>query len=137
MIYKRCGRCGKRLTASAKCDCVKKRHREYDKYTRNNKVNDFYHSNEWLEKREDRKRYFNGIDIYSYYVLGVLEYGRPTHHIVELKEDWSKRLDDNNLILLTEKNHQDLHERMRNGEREVVVMLLKELLKRYKEEFKM
>lgn len=50
------------------------------------------------------------MDIYSYYILQRIEYGHTVHHIVPIKEDWSKRLDVNNLIYLTESNHQAIHQ---------------------------
>ena len=34
MIYKRCSRCGKRIESGQTCECVKMRHKEYDRLSR-------------------------------------------------------------------------------------------------------
>ena len=52
-IYKRCGRCGTRLPSGTKCECIKERHKEYDKYSRDKKADAFYHSIEWEIARDD------------------------------------------------------------------------------------
>lgn len=134
-IYKRCGRCGKRLPSGTKCECLKERHREYDKYTRDKVTDAFYHSDEWELAREDAKAYYTGIDIYSYYVLDKLEYGQTVHHIIPLRDDWSKRVDKRNLIYLTESNHQLIHKAMREGRYNEMIELLSRLVEKYEQEF--
>ncbi len=134
-IYKRCSRCGKRLPSGSKCDCLKQRHKEYDKYSRDKKSDAFYHSKEWELARDDTINYYTGIDIYSYYILGKIEYGQTVHHIVPLKDDWIKRVDRKNLIYLTESNHQLIHKAMNEGKYGETIELLNGLVKRYEEEF--
>ena len=134
-IYKRCGRCGKRLPSGTKCECLKQRHKEYDKYSRDKKSDDFYHSKEWDISREDAISFYVGMDIYSYYILGVIEYGTTVHHIIPLKDDWSKRVDRDNLIYLTDSNHQLIHKAMREGKYSEMIELLNGLIERYKQEF--
>ena len=46
-IYKRCSRCGKRIEAGTTCPCVKARHKEYDRYSRDSRSKQYYHSKEW------------------------------------------------------------------------------------------
>ena len=135
MIYKRCDRCRKRLPPGTKCTCTNQRHKEYDRYARDKKADDFYHSRQWDKAREDAIAYYNGMDIYSYYILNKIEYGDTVHHIVPLKEDWSKRADKDNLIYLTESNHQQIHKAMREGQHDEIIKLLQGAAERYRREF--
>jgi len=139
-IYKRCSRCGSRLPSGTKCECAKnaekQRQREYDLNKRDKKADQFYHSDEWGLAREDTIAYYAGIDIYSYYVLNSIEYGSIVHHIIPLKDDWSKRSDKSNLIYLTDINHGLIHKAMRNGEYVETINLLCKLVERYRLEFK-
>ena len=58
------------------------------------------------------------------------------HHIVPLKDDWNKRLEDTNLIYLTDSNHQALHDLMRKSEEDKkrVVSILRDLVLRFRKE---
>lgn len=62
-------------------------------------------SKEWRIARELIISAFDGIDIYAYYINHEIEQGNRVHHIIELEEDWEKRLDLTNLIPLSQKNH--------------------------------
>lgn len=108
-IYKRCDKCRKQLPSGTKCDCVKMRHKEYDRYARDKNSDSFYHSKEWKRmKQVVVKKYFS-LDIYSYYILGKMEYGEIVHHITPVKEDWNARLAEDNLVFLTSANHNIIH----------------------------
>ena len=135
MIYKRCPRCRKRIPSGTECDCIKKRHKEYDRTGRNRKTDAFYHSDDWCRMRAMAEARYMGMDIYSYYVLGKMEYGHSVHHIIPIKDDWSLRLNLDNLIYLTEKNHQKIHVLLNGEQREETIELLQNLVKRFKDEF--
>ena len=49
------------------------------------------------------------MDIYSWYKYGRIEAGRIVHHIIPIKDDYSRRLDLTNLIYLTDANHKAVH----------------------------
>lgn len=134
-IYKRCDRCHKRLAPGVNCDCIKQRHKEYDKYREDKDTTLLYHTNVWLSLRDKAIDRYNGLDIYSYYINKTIEQGHTVHHIVPVKDDWSKRLDIDNLIYLTESNHQEIHKRMRQGEYQDMIDMLNGLVERYKAEF--
>ncbi len=137
MIYKRCTQCGKRIDIGMICTCKSKRYKEEDKYKYNTRERKFYSSIVWQNQRDKAIRRFSGLDIYSYYVYNRLEAGQTVHHIVPLKEDWNKRLELNNLIYLTEENHQQIHKQMREGEEKgrEVISLLNELVRKFCQEF--
>lgn len=136
-IYKRCFKCNKRIPSGSKCDCTDPRYKEEDKYTKDDIYKAFYKSTPWEEARERGKRKTAGLDIYSFYVLGIIENGTTVHHIQELKECWERRLDISNLIYLTDSNHQLIHKEYRKGkqEKEAMQKLLYDLLERYNKEF--
>ena len=133
MIYKRCPRCHKRIPEGTKCECTKNRHKEYKKYRADIKEQKFYSCGNWINKRENIKAKYKNIDLYSYYVLGIIEDADTVHHIIELKDDWSKRYDDDNLITLTESNHQLVHKAYNSSEEEKnkMIKLLKSLIEKF------
>ena len=134
-IYKRCSRCHRRIPEGTKCDCSKRRYKEYDKDKIDSKEKKFYSSGEWEKIKDKAKDRFNGMDIYSLYVLNKVEYGQTVHHIEPIKENWNRRLDLENLIYLTESNHRLLHNRMDHGEHDEVINELHELVNKFKKEF--
>lgn len=122
MIKKIC-RCGKIIPYGMKvCDecrpkveLERKKNIKYYKqttYERDSKSNKFYKSKEWNKVRQlailrDHALCKDCLDnntITSY---------NTVHHIVPIKEDWSKRLDINNLICLCESCHQKRHNNMK------------------------
>lgn len=135
-IYKRCSRCGKRMSAGTICGCQKRRYQEEDKYTKDDKYKLFYKSRSWNRARDIAIDFYGGLDIYSLYVLGRMEYGQTMHHIIPLKECWERRTDVSNLIYLTESNHQIIHNIMAQGEtqKQEVISLLLSLVERYRQE---
>lgn len=111
MLSKQCPRCGKRIPIGSQCKCVsrlKYKPCKSDKY--NSEVKRFYHTAEWQKARAACIARCHGIDLYSFYVLRKIEYGQTAHHIVPLVEDYSQRLNLDNLIYLTESNHRIIHE---------------------------
>ena len=133
MIYKRCSRCGKRIEVSSKCSCYNARHKEYKKYRKDTREDKFYSSREWTKTRDIAKAKYNGIDIYSYYVLKRVEHGQTIHHIEEIKDNWDRRLDIDNLIYLTESNHQLIHKMYKENKKDTMNLLFS-LIKRWESE---
>lgn len=104
-LSKMCSRCGKIIRLGETCTCS--RHSLYDK-DRDKKYKEFYHSNEWTKtSKMIRDKYMN-IDIYYLYKYGRIIPSDMVHHIVPLKEDWSKRLDVDNLIALSQASHNEI-----------------------------
>ena len=91
----------------------KERYKEYQdrrlKDKEKKKQQQFYNSDSWKRVREAVVSDYLGIDIYEYYTTGRIVQGETVHHIIELKDNWSCRLDINNLIYLTERNHRKIH----------------------------
>ncbi|MDU3526741.1 HNH endonuclease signature motif containing protein [Clostridium sp.] len=122
MLKKIC-RCGKVIPYSMKvCDECKskvelerKQNIKYYKqttYERDSKYNKFYKSKEWNKVRQlaivrDHALCKDCLD------NNVITPYNTVHHIVPIKEDWSRRLDINNLICLCESCHQKRHSSMK------------------------
>lgn len=107
MLMKICPKCGKLIPyPNTYCnDCRrdiptrKESSKHYDKHRRN-KTNDvFYHSQEW------RALSAYVMSKYNYQCVECGKVATEVHHIVELNEDWSKRLDIDNLIPLCTSCH--------------------------------
>lgn len=133
-IFKRCTRCGKRLPSGTQCECIKLRHKEYDRTTRNKTKSAFYKSREWQVVRAEAMELYVGNDMYSYYMLGKVEQADMVHHIVPISDDWESRLDIGNMIPLTYSNHEKLHYRMEHGEHDNVIAELKEVQERWRKD---
>lgn len=74
------------------------------------KYKDFYNTPLWKSIREKK---FGDADGLCEKCLkkGIVRVGREVHHIVPIEQDWSKRLDYDNLILLCPSCHQEAHNR--------------------------
>lgn len=79
---------------------------KYDIYS--TKENEFYHSNEWRAVRQD-------VLERDFYLCqeckrnGVIKQGNTVHHKIHLKDDWSKRLDMDNLETICPQCHNREH----------------------------
>ena len=100
MIRQKCDNCGRFLPVNRKCGC------RPDKF----RHEFFYDTYEWKKARELCRKKCLGLDLYSYFVLNKIEYGRIVHHIVPLEKDYSLRTAQSNLIYLTDSNHMKIHE---------------------------
>ena len=110
------------------------RNKYYDKYVREKKYTDFYNSDEWERVRENILVTYNGIDIYAYYIDKEIELASTVHHIVEVKDDWDKRLELINLFPTTESNHNKIHQ-LYKKDKEGTQKLLMQLLERFRKEY--
>lgn len=140
MGIKKICNCGKVIEiAEGKCSsCMNKakaRHKLYDSTTRDEESTTFYHSDEWKKTRRDIINHYNGLDIYLYYTEKKIAYATTVHHIIEAKEDMSKRLVLNNLIPVTDGTHSKIHQ-LYKVDKSTTQRLLKELLTRFENEFK-
>lgn len=109
MIYKRCPRCGKRIESGKTCECVKQRHKEYDRLSRDKDSAHFYNSSAWKHMRQYILDKFDGIDVYAYVLYGQVEPATTVHHIVELRDDKSQALLEQNLIPVSSATHNIIH----------------------------
>ena len=117
----------------------KDRYKEYRKYRTDIQEQDFYNSDTWKAIRRKVIADCLGMDLIEYYLFNRIVQGEIVHHIIEIKSDWNKRFDINNLFFLTKENHNKVHSKMNisNQMQYEVIKMLKDFKIRFKEEFKL
>ena len=75
------------------------------------KYAEFYNSAEWKKLRNQKFYDADGLCELCR-KNGIIREGKEVHHIIEISQDWSKRLDFDNLILLCPEHHNLMHERI-------------------------
>lgn len=124
MLYKTCNLCKKRLRLNQKCsECNNKRNILYDKNKRNLISKKFYDSVAWRKKRNYILNKYNYLDVYALKVLGKIVKADLVHHIIEYNEAPQKGLDDDNLIPLSQQNHNMIHSLYEKNKKETVKLL--------------
>lgn len=89
----------------------KQTYHEKNKDNYHSKYNSFYCSREWQQLRQEKWESANGL-CEMCLADGVIREGKEVHHKIFLEDDWSKRLDYDNLILLCPTHHNQMHERI-------------------------
>lgn len=99
-MYKTCSRCGKIHELGAKCYANSRNY-----YKPDPTIREFRNSTLWKAKTEEVRTRDKQLclvclsrNIFNYKRLSV-------HHITPLTEDWSRRLDNGNLITVCEEHH--------------------------------
>lgn len=71
----------------------------------------FYNSKEWHDLRNQKFYDADGMcEICK--ANGIIKQGKEVHHKIPIEEDWNKRFDYDNLILLCSDCHNAQHERI-------------------------
>lgn len=130
-IWKRCGRCGRRLLTGQNCPCaVRTRNKEYDRDKRDKESKRFYDSAEWRRTKE-RVLDLDGMDVYVYMTTGEVVAADTVHHIIPLRDDWSKRLDISNLMSLNAATHSKIESEYRRNKQKMIENLT-EILREFR-----
>ena len=130
-IYKRCSRCGKRIPSGSTCPCAKQRHREYDRYSRDQRSRSFYGGKDWERARAAALDADGGIDVYLYMTEGIIVAADTVHHIIPLKDDWNKRIDIDNMISLSGDTHSMIEQEYKK-DKDGMIRKLQEMIKEYR-----
>ena len=101
-LYRACSRCGKIHEHGYTCYANSKNYYQGDP-----EIRKFRNSTDWKAKAEEikvRDKYLCQVclseNVFNYKDLSV-------HHITPLAEDWSRKLDNKNLITLCDKHHKE------------------------------
>ena len=112
-LKKYCARCGcNNLIDITERYCARhtttnaERNAEYDRTQRDKKAKAYYNSKEWALTRQKILARDTGIDIYLFMTKGKIVPATLVHHIVELREDYTKRSTPSNLISVSEATHE-------------------------------
>lgn len=108
MINKICSRCGRILPVGERCSCQPAYRRDYQKFRRDKRIQEFRNSSEWREMRKKIIERDGDTDQYVLHTTGALRPGFSVHHIIPLSERWDLRLDEHNLITLSTDTHASL-----------------------------
>lgn len=140
MLSKLCGKqgCNAIINQGQKyCDkhqsLAGERHRLYDEHRRDKKAKAFYTSMVWIRTKEYALRQYSYIDLYDYFQNGRITRATTIHHIEELRDNWDKRLDLNNLFPVSSRNHNVIHA-LYEKDKTAAQELLRELMARWKSE---
>jgi hypothetical protein len=109
--------------------------KDYDNSRRTDREWLFYKTNAWEQTRCHILSRYNYMDLYSYYVEHIIVQANTVHHIVEVRDDWSKRLDVNNLIPCTNGTHTRIH-KLYLDDKKNTQDLLRQLINKYDNEFR-
>lgn len=97
------------LTRDTYCEQHKQEpHRYYDQYVRDPQYDRFYKSAQWKKKREQVLRR-DGYLCQQCLNQERYQQADMVHHIVEVKDNWSKRLELSNLVSLCHSCHNKIH----------------------------
>lgn len=109
-----CKHCMKVHDREYECDAKSKYKRDKNKFRKNNMrldkkiIDRFYSTSEWRRCREEVMKEAN------YLCEMCLEFGKITykdlhaHHVIKVKDDWSKRADKDNLIVVCPDCHRQI-----------------------------
>lgn len=122
MLVRVCQMCGRLVPQGQRCECQKGRHKEYDKRRRDKQSAAFYHSLQWVRLQQAIKARAGGCDEYIKATEGRLVPANTVHHIEPVRDAPGKRLDADNLILVSPKTHRMIHDHYAMGETERTAM---------------
>lgn len=114
---------------SKQSEKISAKNKHYDKYYRDAKLKAFYNSTAWHRLTAIVRVRDDGLCALHYH-NGVASKGTMVHHIIPIKDDWNKRLDTANCILLCSECHAKVHsdyDRCREA-RESMQRLLKNIV---------
>lgn len=89
------------------------RYDQSTRLTRDKKYHDFYLSPEWEKVRAYVMARYKGICVYSYVIQSKIAPAKEVHHIIPIRDDWSRRFDVDNLIPLSAAVHGQVEARYR------------------------
>lgn len=111
-IYTKCPACRKKIPKGMVCECRKERYKEYDKRVRyqesNKKYAEFYNSKAWHKMIIHINKKYNGLCLMCLFKYKEVIASDVIHHIEPIKDDYSKRLEEDNLIPLCHSCHNNI-----------------------------
>lgn len=99
------------------------------------KYDTFYHSKEWRQLQRAVMQHYHGMCVYSYIVEHVACPAGAVHHIVEVRDDYTKRLDMRNLMPVSAAVHDGVIRQMYRKNKQAAQAQLFQILKQWNEKF--
>lgn len=116
MLTRICQRCGKKVVQGQRCDCYVRPGR------RDEKDHAFYSSAMWKKVAKAARQRAQYLDEYELAYRGRLTAGTIVHHIFTVKERPDMMLSLDNLIVVSRKTHDMIHDAYSKGEQEARLM---------------
>ena len=116
MLTRICQRCGKKVVQGQRCDCYVRPGR------RDEKDHAFYSSAMWKKIAKAARQRAQYLDEYELAYRGRLTAGTIVHHIFTVKERPDMMLSLDNLIVVSRKTHDMIHDAYAKGDREARLM---------------
>lgn len=128
-LMKFCDKCKTKYPYEEECPnrCKAKAKKEADSYydSRQRCNAKFYNSKSWKKLRLVAINKFDGLCLWSYIKHKRVVRGTVVHHIVEIKNDMNRALDIDNLILMSDEAHREIHQLYKIDKRATQEELLK------------
>lgn len=118
----------------------KESYKIYDNRRKQDKEWKFYKTKIWLILRNSVLTHYNNLDLFAYYVEKRIAFANTSHHIIEVRDDWNKRLEFSNQfpcsgsVLDLKSTHSKIHS-LYKKDKQGTQELLRSLLKMWEEEF--
>ena len=110
---------------------IKENRKDYFKRYNENRddIYSFYNSKEWTSIRAVVKQRDMGL-CQVCLMKNIIHYMTTVHHIIELKDNYSLRIDENNLISVCSSCHQKIHREYENGteSKQKMIEVLQEII---------
>jgi uncharacterized phage-like protein YoqJ len=103
----------------------------YDQKRKDSREWKFYKTRDWERIRLAVLIAFKELDIYAYYIEKKIQRADTVHHIVEIKDDWDRRLEFENLFPCSRRTHSIIHI-LYDKDQEGTQKFLNELIDRWK-----
>lgn len=118
MIYRRCGRCGRRIEQGTRCTCRKTEDRgqQFGKKNSNDPLVKMYHTSRWDKARYYCLNKYNYVDVYRLYKYGELAPADRVHHIETAKKNPERFYDPDNHFPVSDQSHREIHDRYKTDE---------------------
>ena len=109
MLTRICNSCGRKVPQGQPCPCQKQRYRVYNREHRDRGRAAFYDSHEWRATAEAARARAGYCDEYIRAYEGRLVPGQIVHHIHPIDEAPGRRVDLDNLVVVSAKTHDHIH----------------------------
>lgn len=111
-IYTKCSICKKKIPKGTICECNKQRYKDYDKRVRHQEENKiyvrFYNSTAWDKMTKHINRKYHSLCLMCLIKYEEVIVADVIHHIEPIRNDYSKRLEEDNLISLCHSCHNNI-----------------------------
>ncbi len=131
MIYRQCGRCGRRIPSGTTCKCHGIDKRSYAKPEGTRKE---YHTQRWKKVRQYAIKKYDGMDIYMLYRHGKAMPADTVHHIEPSTEKPELFYSVGNLIPVSRQSHEEIHGRYKHEHKAGVMEELRQYKKQFEED---